>query len=79
MNLKNLNLIELDAQEMQNVDGGGLIELFRGAAYAAQLVAEGVALLEEKCAATPGCSCQGNTPGRNGQQNFVNGSGGNKW
>jgi len=35
MNLKNLNLIELDAQEMQNVDGGFLPLIGLGVAYAA--------------------------------------------
>ncbi|WP_207917109.1 hypothetical protein [Flavobacterium hiemivividum] len=38
MNLQNLNLVELNAQEVQEVDGGNLVGSFlRGAAYVAQV------------------------------------------
>lgn len=80
MNLENLNVVELNAHEMQNTAGGGIVEILRGAAYVAQLVAAGVEALNEKCKNTPGCGCNGGAKvGTQGVQDYVNGSGGNKW
>ncbi|MFV8344674.1 hypothetical protein [Flavobacterium sp. ZB4P13] len=58
MNFNNLNLVELNTQEVQQVDGGDIVSFLRGAALVSQLAVVYFEALEAKF---PGTAPAGST------------------